>query len=158
MDYLSKNVAANLKRIRKSKCMSLDQAAEEINVPLKKIGKMMILSVEFILLNPCSWLCSESGRDCTFAEYNRTGNCRCDGKSLWNLGDGKGYHRRWYVRYCYILELLYDRWFPCIVFYGRILHGSESICKTPSKAQNTGQCTDSDRYPYDDRSFRRDVS
>ena len=45
MDYLSKNVAANLKRIRKSKCMSLDQAAEEINVPLKKIGKMMILSV-----------------------------------------------------------------------------------------------------------------
>ena len=105
--------------------------------------------------NPCSWLCSESGRDCTFAEYNRTGNCRCDGKSLWNLGDGKGYHRRWYVRYCYILELLYDRWFPCIVFYGRILHGSESICKTPSKAQNTGQCTDPDRYPYDDRSFRR---
>ncbi len=47
MDYLSKNVAANLKRIRKSKCMSLDQAAEEINVPLKKIGKMMILSVVF---------------------------------------------------------------------------------------------------------------
>ena len=27
--------------------------------------------------------------------------------------------------------------------------------QTPSKAQNTGQCTDPDRYPYDDRSFRR---
>ena len=26
---------------------------------------------------------------------------------------------------------------------------------SPSKAQNTGQCTDPDRYPYDDRSFRR---
>lgn len=25
-------------------------------------------------------------------------------QSLWNLGDGKGYHRRWYVRYCYILN------------------------------------------------------
>ena len=32
MDYLSKNVAANLKRIRKSKCMSLDQTAEQTGV------------------------------------------------------------------------------------------------------------------------------
>ena len=77
MDYLSKNVAANLKRIRKSKCMSLDQAAEEINVPLKKIGKMMILSVvlavvfySFVILG--SWLCSESGRAiAAFAEYKQ---------------------------------------------------------------------------------------
>ena len=41
MDYLSKNVAANLKRIRKSKCMSLDQAAEQTGV-----SKSMLAQVE----------------------------------------------------------------------------------------------------------------
>ena len=108
MDYLSKNVAANLKRIRKSKCMSLDQAAEEINVPLKKIGKMMILSVVFYsfvilavgyVLNPEEIALSQSTTGLVTADAMA--------KAFWNLGDGKSYHRRWYVRYCYILELLY---------------------------------------------------
>ena len=41
MDYLSKNVAANLKRIRKSKCMSLDQTAEQTGV-----SKSMLAQIE----------------------------------------------------------------------------------------------------------------
>ena len=41
MDYLSKNVAANLKRIRKSKCMSLDQTAEQTGV-----SKSMLALIE----------------------------------------------------------------------------------------------------------------
>ena len=36
MDYLSNNVAVNLKRIRKSKSMSLDQVSEQTGV---KIGR-----------------------------------------------------------------------------------------------------------------------
>ena len=40
MDYLSKNVAANLKRIRKSKCMSLDQAAEQTGVSKSMLAQM----------------------------------------------------------------------------------------------------------------------
>ena len=47
MDYLSKNVAANLKRIRKSKCMSLDQAAEQTGV-----SKSMLAQIERGTANP----------------------------------------------------------------------------------------------------------
>ena len=47
MDYLSKNVAANLKRIRKSKCMSLDQTAEQTGV-----SKSMLAQIERGTANP----------------------------------------------------------------------------------------------------------
>ena len=47
MDYLSKNVAANLKRIRKSKCMSLDQVAEQTGV-----SKSMLAQIERGTANP----------------------------------------------------------------------------------------------------------
>jgi transcriptional regulator with XRE-family HTH domain len=36
MDYLSNNVAVNLKRIRKSKSMSLDQVSEQTGVRLRE--------------------------------------------------------------------------------------------------------------------------
>lgn len=47
MDYLSKNVAENLKRIRKSKCMSLDQVAEQTGV-----SKSMLAQIERGTANP----------------------------------------------------------------------------------------------------------
>ena len=47
MDYLSNNVAANLKRIRKSKCMSLDQVAEQTGV-----SKSMLAQIERGTANP----------------------------------------------------------------------------------------------------------
>lgn len=47
MDYLSKNVVANLKRIRKSKCMSLDQVAEQTGV-----SKSMLAQIERGTANP----------------------------------------------------------------------------------------------------------
>lgn len=51
MDYLSNNVAVNLKRIRKSKSMSLDQVSEQTGV-----SKSMLAQIErgtAILL----WVC-----------------------------------------------------------------------------------------------------
>ena len=47
MDYLSNNVAVNLKRIRKSKCMSLDQVAEQTGV-----SKSMLAQIERGTANP----------------------------------------------------------------------------------------------------------
>ena len=47
MDYLSKNVVANLKRISKSKCMSLDQVAEQTGV-----SKSMLAQIERGTANP----------------------------------------------------------------------------------------------------------
>lgn len=41
MDYLSNNVAVNLKRIRKSKSMSLDQVSEQTGV-----SKSMLAQIE----------------------------------------------------------------------------------------------------------------
>ncbi len=119
----------------------IPQAAEEINVPPKKIGKMMILSVVlavvFIHLLFLQSVCSESGDIASRQQGNRTCNSRCDGKSVRNHGHGKGYHCRWNVRYRYILELLHAWWFPCNVLHGRILHDSEILCKASSEAQNS---------------------
>ena len=47
MDYLSNNVAVNLKRIRKSKSMSLDQVAEQTGV-----SKSMLAQIERGTANP----------------------------------------------------------------------------------------------------------
>ena len=40
MDYLSNNVAVNLKRIRKSKSMSLDQVSEQTGVVSEQITRV----------------------------------------------------------------------------------------------------------------------
>lgn len=47
MDYLSNNVAVNLKRIRKSKSMSLDQVSEQTGV-----SKSMLAQIERGTANP----------------------------------------------------------------------------------------------------------
>lgn len=52
MDYLTENVAVNLKRIRQSKGMSLDQASEQTGV-----SKSMLSQIEKGTANP-SLACS----------------------------------------------------------------------------------------------------
>ena len=47
MDYLSNNVAVNLKRIRKSKSMTLDQVSEQTGV-----SKSMLAQIERGTANP----------------------------------------------------------------------------------------------------------
>lgn len=49
MDYLSHNVSENLKRIRQSKGMSLDQVAEQTGV-----SKSMLAQIEKGTANPLS--------------------------------------------------------------------------------------------------------
>ena len=41
MDYLSHNIAINLKRIRKAKAMSLDVVAEQTGVSWQRLKKAM---------------------------------------------------------------------------------------------------------------------
>lgn len=138
----------------------IPQAAEEINVPLKKIGKMMILSVvlavvfySFVILavgyvlNPEEIALSQSTTGLVTADAMAKAFGTSVMAKVIIVGGMCGIVTSW--------NSFMIGGSRCIVFYGRILHGSESICKTPSKAQNTGQCTDPDRYPYDDRSFRR---
>ena len=59
MDYLSNNVAVNLKRIRKSKSMSLDQVSEQTGV-----SKSMLAQIERGTANPSrefdSWISEKS--------------------------------------------------------------------------------------------------
>ena len=61
---------------------------------------------------------AEPVRNPELGSRNRTCHSRCDGESIRYSGYGKSHHRRRYVRYHHILELLYDRRFPCPVLYG----------------------------------------
>ena len=60
-----------------------------------------------------------------------------DGAPTNNICHGKSYHCRRNVWYHYFMELFYDRWFPCHVLHGRVLHDPEILCKTASEIQNT---------------------
>ena len=70
------------------------------------------------LCYPGCRLCAEPVRNPELGSRNRTCHSRCDGESIRYSGYGKSHHRRRYVRYHHILELLYDRRFPCPVLYG----------------------------------------
>ncbi len=114
----------------------IPQAAEEINVPPKKIGKNRDLNcvnaVEFGY--HCSRSGIKAGCHCSITDRNRSCNRRCHGSSVQNIGYGKSNYCWWNVRNHYFLELLYDWWFPCFIFHGRILYDSKNFCKTSSKA------------------------
>lgn len=57
MDYLSNNVAVNLKRIRKSKSMSLDQVSEQTGV-----SKSMLAQIERGTANPSLGVLGKTGQ------------------------------------------------------------------------------------------------
>ena len=65
----------------------IPQAAEEINVPPKKIGNILILSVVLAVIFLCicyysSWIRYESWRHYRVTGSNRTCNGRCDGSGI----------------------------------------------------------------------------
>ena len=112
----------------------IPQAAEEINVPLKKIGKIMILSIVLAVvfyaliifgvgyvMSPADIESSLSGSGLVTADAMA--------KAFNSSVIVQGADRRWYVRYYHQLELIPDRWKPCHVFYGRVLYDSASFLK-----------------------------
>lgn len=95
MDYLSKNVAANLKRIRKSKCMSLDQAAEQTGV-----SKSMLAQIERGTANPSLGVLGKitSGLRVEFQELNqppRVDCCLVTPEELLPTKELEGQYRVW---------------------------------------------------------------
>ena len=64
MDYLSNNVAVNLKRIRKSKSMSLDQVSEQTGV-----SKSMLAQIE----RDCQSFSGCAGEDYKWSEDRVSG-------------------------------------------------------------------------------------
>ena len=105
----------------------IPQAAEEINVPAKKIGSILILSVVLAVVF----------------------------YALVIVAVGKGYNSRRNVRYRNLMELIYARWLACHVLNGRVIYDSEVFCKASSKAQDTYQCTDSHRISHNACTFCR---
>ncbi len=101
----------------------IPQAAEEINVPAKKIGKILILSVVlavifYALVIVAVGLVMNSGA--IVASQQTTGLVTADAMAaaFHTKSHGKSHHCRWYVRNCYFMELFPARWFPCDVFHG----------------------------------------
>lgn len=101
----------------------IPQAAEEINVPYKKIGKIMLLSIFGSCLVSAYHFC---------CVLYHAGQCHCkgDGFTEWACfcqsdrdrisytTHGQGSHYWWSVRYHYFLEFILDGWKPCAVFHG----------------------------------------
>ena len=115
----------------------IPQASEEINVPPKKIGKMLILSVilavifySFVIL--AVGMVLDSGAIAA-AERNRTCNSRCDGCGIPYICYGKGNYCWRNVWNYYIMEFVYDRRITCNVFHGRVLYDTKNVFKTASK-------------------------
>ena len=67
MDYLSNNVAVNLKRIRKSKSMSLDQVSEQTGV-----SKSMLAQIERGTANPSLGVLGKITRTGSYQGDSRT--------------------------------------------------------------------------------------
>jgi hypothetical protein len=136
----------------------IPQAAEEINVPAKKIGSILICSSGSCVLCTCH-CCGrpryESTGNCCFRAGNRTCHSRCNGCRLQHEDNGKGYNSRWNVRYRNLMELIFARRLTCYVLNGRVIHDSKVFCKASSKAQDTNQLTDSHRIPHNACSFCR---
>lgn len=116
----------------------IPQASEEINVPPKKIGKMLILSVilavifySFVIL--AVGMVLDSGANCSSTERNRTCNSRCDGCGIPYICYGKGNYCWRNVWNYYIMEFVYDRRITCNVFHGRVLYDTKNVFKTASK-------------------------
>lgn len=92
----------------------IPQAAEEINVPPKKIGGMLILSVvlavlfyAFVII--AVGLVMNSGAITASQTGTGSGHGGRDGARLQDLGHGEGHHRRRHVRHHHLVELVHDR-------------------------------------------------
>lgn len=115
----------------------IPQASEEINVPPKKIGKMLT----FRTSSPLYFIVRYSGcrygsgfrSNCSITERNRTCNSRCDGCGIPYICYGKGNYCWRNVWNYYIMEFVYDRRITCNVFHGRVLYDTKNVFKTASK-------------------------
>ena len=138
----------------------IPQAAEEINVPAKKIGSILILSVVLAVVFYALVIVAVGlvmGPQAIVDSEQATGlvSSRCNGCRFQYEDNGKGYNSRRNVRYRNLMELIFARWLACHVLNGRVIYDSKVFCKASSKAQDTNQCTDSHRISHNACTFCR---
>ena len=116
----------------------IPQASEEINVPPKKIGKMLILSVilavifySFVIL--AVGMVLDSGAIAASQKGTGLVTAECDGCGIPYICYGKGNYCWRNVWNYYIMEFVYDRRITCNVFHGRVLYDTKNVFKTASK-------------------------
>lgn len=107
----------------------IPQAAEEIKVPLKKIGSILILSVVcavlfYALVIVAVGLVLTRPGDPRIGDRHGSRHGRCHGQSDELCDDGEGHHHRRHVRHHHELELLPHGRQPCALLHGGILHGT----------------------------------
>lgn len=129
----------------------IPQAAEEIKVPLKKIGSILILSVVCAVLFYALVIVAVglvlTGPE-ILASENGTGLVTADAMAKAMNSATMGHHHR---RHHHELELLPHGRQPCTLLHGGVLHGAEVLREAPSAVQDAGQRAL--RHPK----FRRDA-
>ena len=138
----------------------IPQAAEEINVPAKKIGSILILSVVLavvfyalvivavgLVMGPQAIIDSEQATGLVTADAMAAAfNTKIMAKVI-IVGGMCGIVTSWNS---FLLGGL-----ACHVLNGRVIYDSEVFCKASSKAQDTYQCTDSHRISHNACTFCR---
>ena len=137
----------------------IPQAAEEINVPAKKIGSILILSVVLAVVFYALVIVAVGlvmGPQAIVDSEQATGLVTADAMAAaFNTKIMAKVNSRRNVRYRNLMELIFARWLACHVLNGRVIYDSEVFCKASSKAQDTYQCTDSHRISHNACTFCR---